>query len=90
MDHFIQSSRPLPGVLISLLVMIKFRKSDIRFSSPSRGSYISTDIMIEKRIAISSSRPLPGVLISLPKSVLVEFEAGKRSRPLPGVLISLL
>ena len=90
MDHFIQSSRPLPGVLISLLVMIKFRKSDIRFSSPSRGSYISTDIMIEKRIAISSSRPLPGVLISLQdffKAIQYQFES---SRPLPGVLISLL
>ena len=56
---------PFPGFLYLYIIMLKFRKSDIRFSSPSRGSYISTLLTLNKTIHGFSSRPLPGVLISL-------------------------
>ena len=58
-------SRPLPGVLISLPKVGALKKLAIVFSSPSRGSYISTSKLEMKRIAKKGSRPLPGVLISL-------------------------
>ena len=37
-----------------------------KFSSPSRGSYISTIGACALRVWMNGSRPLPGVLISLP------------------------
>ena len=60
------SSRPLPGVLISLLVISKYDLDGYEFSSPSRGSYISTIVKkLGKTFRRVGSRPLPGVLISL-------------------------
>ena len=37
-----KSSRPLPGVLISLRQIHRYSEQEFEFSSPSRGSYIST------------------------------------------------
>ena len=60
------SSRPLLGVLISLLIVNKkYIKNIFRFSSPSRGSYISTIYTFADSQQSKSSRPLLGVLISL-------------------------
>ena len=60
------------------------------FSSPSRGSYISTSVLMICRWHFLSSRPLPGVLISLRNGKSSIRNAEFSSRPLPGVLISLL
>ena len=60
----------------------------LTFSSPSRGSYISTKNGRTENGRTESSRPLPGVLISL-QNFAKKCKKGVCSRPLPGVLISL-
>ena len=84
----LQCSRPLPGVLISLPNEDAWDEANELFSSPSRGSYISTKQNETTSKYSISSRPLPGVLISLQK-LRSKQKGGNGSRPLPGVLISL-
>ncbi len=84
------SSRPLPGVLISLHNKDScYQALADRFSSPSRGSYISTKWLATCNEHWKRSRPLPGVLISLHEKGFTDWFDYARSRPLPGVLISL-
>ena len=61
----------------------------IWFSSPSRGSYISTCSSFSVDfIAVSFSSPSRGSYIST-KIYDIQMNDGFGSRPLPGVLISL-
>ena len=85
--HLVFSSRPLPGVLISLQTWILQYMRDMRFSSPSRGSYISTTVT-KHYIMMFSSRPLPGVLISLQDMILLEMSFSSFSSPSRGSYIS--
>ena len=80
-------SRPLPGVLISLLVTFHHVKGALLFSSPSRGSYISTTMLFTMEQIQEFSSPSRGSYISTRATIkCVEIDC---SRPLPGVLISL-
>ena len=56
------------------------------FSSPSRGSYISTSVLMICRWHFLSSRPLPGVLISLRYIRLFRRILGVVLVPFPGFL----
>ncbi len=57
---------PFSGFLYLYHILESWKIIFIMFSSPSRGSYISTNIILRKKIRIQCSRPLLGVLISLP------------------------
>ena len=58
------SSRPLPGVLISLRKVAIMLEIRTKFSSPSRGSYISTIRKQEVRKLLVFSSPSRGSYIS--------------------------
>ena len=65
------------------------KRIELEFSSPSRGSYISTFLRntVEK-VVESVLVPFPGFLYLYQKAI-DELEYNPSSRPLPGVLISL-
>ena len=65
-------SRPLPGVLISLLVNFMSPKLKRKFSSPSRGSYIST-IELYTLAILQFSSPSRGSYISTLSSQSLEL-----------------
>mgnify|MGYP001137797749 CR=1 FL=1 len=86
----LKSSRPLLGVLISLRQQKSFRTINKGlFSSPSRGSYIST-IIQNALDQEKSSRPLLGVLISLHEKVCLIGGNIKFSSPSRGSYISTI
>ena len=61
---------PFSGFLYLYETEINYLLTTHNFSSPSRGSYISTNLIIEKGL-FGDSRPLLGVLISLPVSTSI-------------------
>ena len=79
---------PFPGFLY-LYLSVPTTKQELEFSSPSRGSYISTLLTLNKTIHGFSSRPLPGVLISLHnKDSCYQALADRFSSPSRGSYIS--
>ena len=82
------SSRPLPGVLISLLSRKDLLHITHLFSSPSRGSYISTiHIMNREKLESMFSSPSRGSYIST-NAMKVIIENNRFSSPSRGSYIS--
>ena len=80
---------PFPGFLYLYMLVELLRIAVSTFSSPSRGSYISTLLTLNKTIHGFSSRPLPGVLISLHnKDSCYQALADRFSSPSRGSYIS--
>ena len=81
---------PFPGFLYLYMLVELLRIAVSTFSSPSRGSYISTrnsksDGKSFQRVLV----PFPGFLYLYIAERIKELDEEESSRPLPGVLISL-